>query len=117
MAVNNPEHVLLYARIVARTWADNGFKDRFIQDPAGILTREYGIEIPKGLKLEVRQNSTEKVYVALDSAPRSEFAREQVDRLAASSTFGSAGSLGTAGCACGCFGTVACLGTAGSWDL
>ena len=90
MAVNNPEHVLLYARIVARTWADNGFKDRFIQDP---------------------------VYVALDSAPRSEFAREQVDRLAASSTFGSAGSLGTAGCACGCFGTVACLGTAGSWDL
>ncbi|MFT6246719.1 MAG: hypothetical protein ACJAXI_003502, partial [Crocinitomicaceae bacterium] len=39
------------------------------------------------------------------------------EELAAAGTFGTAGSLGTAGTACGTWGTAACIGTAGSYSL
>jgi hypothetical protein len=117
MAIQNPEQTLLYARIVARSWADEGFKNRLLSNPGDVLSKEYGLQIPSGMQIVARENTDVKVYVALDAKPHSDVARAEVDRLSASSTFGSAGSLGTAGTACGCFGTVACLGTAGSWDI
>lgn len=117
MAIQNPEQSLLYARIVARTWADADFKNRLIANPAQVLSNDFGIEIPQGMQIVARVNTHDKVYVALDGVPRNDVARAEVERLSASSTFGSAGTFGTAGSLCGCFATVASLGTAGSWEL
>lgn len=117
MAIQNSEQVFLYARIVARTWADEDFKNRLIANPGEVLSGEYGLEIPSGMQIVARENTHDKVYVALDAQPYSDVARAEVDRVSALATFGSVGCLGTAGTACGTFGTAACLGTAGSWQL
>jgi hypothetical protein len=117
MAINKPEQALLYARIVARTWADEGFKNRLLADPADVLSKDYGLVIPQGMLIIARENTHDTVHVAIDAIPVSSVARDEVERLSAASTFGSAGTLGTAGTFCGCFGTAASLGTAGSWDL
>lgn len=118
MAENSQEQgQLLYARIVARTWADPRFKAELMANPNDVLAREYGLNIPQGVQIQVRENTPDRVHVALDRVPSSEAVRIQVEQLSASSCFGTAGSLGTAGSATGTFGTVACIGTAGSWSL
>ena len=107
----------LYSQIVARAWSDQAFKEALSKNPAGVLKKEYGIDVPADINLQVRENTDKVFHIVVDSAPASNEARMEVDKLAASSTFGSAGTLGTAGSACGTFGSVACLGTAGSWDI
>ena len=113
----NDEQAQVYAQLVARAWSDPKFKDELIKNPVSVLKNEFNIEVPKGINLQGRENTDKVFHLALDAAPASQEARLAVDELSAASTFGSAGTLGTAGTACGTFGTAACLGTAGSWEL
>lgn len=113
----NDEQSKVYAQLVARAWSDPAFKEALMKNPSAILSKEFGITVPKDVNLQVRENTADKFHLSVQSAPASQAARLEVDELAASSTFGSVGTLGTAGTACGTFGTAACLGTAGSWEV
>ena len=42
----------IYGRVVAKAWADDGFKQRLMADPAAVL-KEYGMEVLPGVEVEV----------------------------------------------------------------
>jgi hypothetical protein len=48
-----------YAKFVAKTWADEGFRQRALADPAGALS-QFGITIPPGKDVKLIEGDPEK---------------------------------------------------------
>lgn len=57
------QDLVAYGRIVARAWADDGFKAGFLADPIPVLKAE-GFAIPPGAAVTVLENtSTRRIFV------------------------------------------------------
>ncbi len=70
-------------RIIAKAWADEGFKKRLISNPDVTLKGE-GIEIPKGIQFRIVENTDEVFHLVLPVKPaKAELSDEQLDRVAA----------------------------------
>ncbi len=46
----------IFANIFACCWADEGFKERFKEDPSAVFA-EHGMQIPEGLIVNVVENT------------------------------------------------------------
>lgn len=106
------------AQFMAKVWSDPQFKQRLVQDPAGVM-REQGIEVPQGIDVRVVENTENVFYLVLPPRPSEEISDEQLESVAGGNTLGSAGTvstLGTVSCPAsfGTVGTTATVGTAGS---
>jgi len=55
----------LEAQVIARAWADEGFRQRLQSDPRAALTEETGISIPESIKIEVVEETPEKAYLVI----------------------------------------------------
>jgi hypothetical protein len=64
----NSEQMKQYGQIVAKCWADPGFKASLLADPRTALAAE-GIEVPAGMDLRVVENTADVTYVVLPMAP------------------------------------------------
>lgn len=65
----NSEGSIEYARLVARTWSDPEFRDRFIANPAEVLG-QHGISVPPGVVVSVAPGAgTTRVELALPERP------------------------------------------------
>ena len=83
--VEQKEQAKRWAKVVAKAWADEDFKQRLIADPATVLAEE-GIEVPKGVDLKVVEASEKQSWLVLPPKPEEgEFAAWE-ERLAASCT-------------------------------
>lgn len=103
-----------YGQIVARAWADDDYRARFLAEPAMVM-RESGIDIPPDVKVKAVENSAHVLYLALPPRPSEEMSDEDLAMVAGGAdTLGSAGSIGTAGTLSCPFGTLACIGSAGT---
>lgn len=72
----------IFAKVVARAWADDGFKTRLITDPAGVA-REEGFEFPEGAKVTVHENSAKEFHVVLPAKPEArDLSEEELDSVA-----------------------------------
>jgi len=73
-----------WAKVVAKAWADDGFKEKLIKDPIPIL-KEHGVEFPPGAKLNVIEAKREEVYLVIPPKPEKPGmgVEEVQDRLAA----------------------------------
>jgi len=51
-----------YERIVAKAWADDGFKAQLLADPAAVAAAEV-IAVPAGMKIVVRERKPGELHV------------------------------------------------------
>ena len=71
------------AKIIAKTWADDEYKQRFISDPAAVL-REEGVELPDGVNFKVLEAKENENWIVLPPKPADADMIEGTDeRLAA----------------------------------
>ena len=68
----------LEAKIVARAWADEGFRERLKTDPRGAVAEETGIEVPDAIQIEVLEETAEKAYLVIP-VNRLEISEEELD--------------------------------------
>jgi len=78
-----------YGKIVAKAWADEGFKQRLLSDATTAL-RENGIDVPEGAKFMVAKSMNTLIHLILPAKPVSgEVAAETLEiRVAAFRTAG-----------------------------
>ena len=77
------------AKIVAKAWADDEYKQRFISDPAAVL-REEGVELPDGMNFKVLEAKENENWIVLPPKPADAYSAEMSEeRLAAASCFSS----------------------------
>ena len=94
--------------IVAKAWADEGFKSRLLENP-NVVLREYGIEIAHGTRVDVVEDSEEVRHFVLPPSPVGELLEEELSPSAGSDSF--SGGCGRCG-GCGCGGCRGCRGCA-----
>ena len=71
----------LEAQIVARAWADEGFRERLRSDPRGAVAEVTGVEVPESIEIEVLEETPEKGYLVIP-VNRVEISDEQLDAAA-----------------------------------
>jgi hypothetical protein len=57
----------LEAKIVARAWADEGFRERLKTDPRSAVAEETGVAVPESIAIEVLEETPERAYIVLPS--------------------------------------------------
>ena len=71
------------AKIIAKAWADDDYKQRFISDPATVL-REEGADVPEGVTFKVLEAKENESWIILPPKPAEADMFEEVEeRLAA----------------------------------
>lgn len=107
------EALARYAKVQARVWSDNQFKADLLDDPKGTLA-QYGVGNNPDVALHIVLNDSDNIHLIIPERPAF-LTNDQVEVLAAAGTFGTGGSIGTAGTSCGCvgtFGSAFCFGCA-----
>jgi hypothetical protein len=57
----------LEAKIVARAWADESFRERLKADPRAAVAEETGITLPGSVALEVLEETPDQAYLVIPS--------------------------------------------------
>lgn len=62
------------ARLIAKAWQDEKFREELKRDPRGVLSRELagvkeGAGIPGNVQIEVLEETPEKLYLVIPSNP------------------------------------------------
>lgn len=68
MTENTQEAGKRMARVIAKAWADEGFKKRLISDPAAVLSGE-GITVPEGIDLRIIEDKPGQKTIVLPPVP------------------------------------------------
>lgn len=68
----------LEAKVVARAWAEEDFRERLKADPRGAVAEVTGITVPESIQVEVLEETPEKAYLVIPSN-RVAIADEQLD--------------------------------------
>ena len=67
-------------RIIAKAWADDGFKARLLADPAAVAAAE-GIEVPAGVKIVIHENVAGELHVVLPAKPHAELSDADLEGM------------------------------------
>lgn len=86
-----------FAKLIAKCWADEEFKEKFMKNPAKVL-KDEGVEYPKGMKFKVVENTDKMAYIIIPPKPTQELSDEQLDKAAGGKSCDH--TAGTIGCAC-----------------
>jgi hypothetical protein len=68
----------LEAKVVARAWADEGFRERLRADPRAAIADETGVAVPESIEIEVLEETPEKAYLVIP-LNRVEISDEQLE--------------------------------------
>ena len=80
------------AKLVARAWADEGFRERLKADPRAAVAEETGFQVPESVQIEVLEETPQRAYLVIP-INRVEISEEQLDTASAGvSTDGGCGS-------------------------
>ncbi|HWI41500.1 MAG TPA: NHLP leader peptide family RiPP precursor [Verrucomicrobiae bacterium] len=58
-----------FAKLISRAWTDRDFLEKLRTAPEDAF-KEFGIEIPQGMKVRVVENTTETVHFVLPQPPQ-----------------------------------------------
>ncbi len=72
-----PQRAALEARLIARAWRDPDYMERLQRDPKGLLARELRHEIPRGLEIEVVQETPDRIFLVIPVNPN-EFSEKRL---------------------------------------
>ena len=62
-----PDRRDLEAKIVARAWADEAFRERLKADPRAAVAEETGVTVPEAVVIEVLEETPDKAYLVIPS--------------------------------------------------
>jgi hypothetical protein len=66
--MNQEEQGKKISQLIAKCWADEGFKQKVLADPAGTLRAE-GLELPAHLSYVVHENTDKVVHLIIPANP------------------------------------------------
>lgn len=79
--MNQEEQGKKMSQVIAKCWADEGFKQKLLADPAATLKAE-GIELPKGMMtIKAMENTDEMFYLVIPARP-TDLSDEELDVVA-----------------------------------
>ncbi|WP_040845759.1 NHLP leader peptide family RiPP precursor [Nitrospirillum viridazoti] len=78
--MNAQENLKITSRVIAKAWADEGFKAKLLADPAAILKAE-GLDLPSGVTFKVVEDTTAVQTLVLPARP-TDLTDEDLDRAA-----------------------------------
>ena len=65
-----------YAKVVAKAWSDDTYKERLLRDPRAVLA-EAGLEVPSSVEIAVVEDSAQKRHLVLPAKPAEGEIREE----------------------------------------
>jgi len=76
----------LQARLIAKAWEDETFKQDLLSDPRATIERELGVELPYDLEIEVVEETPTKIFLVVpvrpDDSPQVELSDEDLKAVA-----------------------------------
>ncbi|MEA1671877.1 NHLP leader peptide family RiPP precursor [Nitrospirillum sp. BR 11163] len=78
--MNGQENQKITSRVIAKAWADEGYKTKLLADPAAILKAE-GLDLPAGITFKVVEDTATVQTLVLPARP-AEMSDEDLDRAA-----------------------------------
>ena len=67
-----------WAKVVARAWTDEHFKQRLLAEPASVLS-EAGLKVPDGAQVQALENTDHLIHLVLPARPSgSDLSEEQL---------------------------------------
>jgi hypothetical protein len=71
-----------YAKLIAKVWSDEAFKERLLMDPRATLDAE-GIQVPEGVEVKVVEQTDKIFYLVIPEKPQVAAITEETERIAA----------------------------------
>ena len=71
-----------YAKLIAKVWSDEAFKERLLTDSRTILEAE-GISVPPGVEVKVLEQTETQLFVVIPQKPLNEQFEVMTERIAA----------------------------------
>ena len=68
MAEDVLEHRKKMAKVIAKAWSDESFKEMLFSDPKAVLESQ-GVTVPQGLEIKVVEQTKDCVYVIIPFKP------------------------------------------------
>jgi Nitrile hydratase, alpha chain len=103
--MNQEEQGKKISQLIAKCWADEGFKHKLLADPAATLKTE-GVEVPAGLSIKVLVLENDaKVFHLIIPAKPTDLSDEDLDKLATGTIYRPCikicyNTSGCSGCVC-----------------
>lgn len=72
-----------WAKIVAKSWADEDYKQRLLADPANVM-KDEGMEVPEGVEYKCVEATESQAWLILPPKPDGNDIGGEEERLAAS---------------------------------
>ncbi|MEA1671872.1 NHLP leader peptide family RiPP precursor [Nitrospirillum sp. BR 11163] len=66
--MTNEENLKITGKIIAKAWADEGYKARLLADPAAVLAAE-GVDLPAGVTFKVVEDTAAVQTLVLPARP------------------------------------------------
>jgi hypothetical protein len=66
--MNQEEQGKKMSQLIARCWADEGFKQKILADPAATLKAE-GVELPVGVSFKAHENTDKVIHLVIPAKP------------------------------------------------
>ena len=78
--MNQEEQGKKMSQLLAKCWADDGFKQKLLDDPAATLKAE-GVELPAGLSIKAMENTDALFHLVIPAKP-TDLSDEDLDKVA-----------------------------------
>ena len=62
------EHNKKISQIIAKSWLDEGFKKKLLEDPVATLKAE-GVKFPNGLNIQAHENTDKTIHLVIPRKP------------------------------------------------
>lgn len=65
--------------IIVKAWRDENFRQKLLKNPQKAIEEEFAIEVPKGVKISVHEESETSVHLIVPSLPSNFMAEDLSD--------------------------------------
>ena len=79
--MNQEEQGKKMGQLIAKCWADEGFKRKLLADPAATLKAE-GAELPAGLTVKAVENTDKVFHLVIPAKPTGELSDKDLEKVA-----------------------------------
>ena len=78
--MNQEEQSKKMSQLIAKCWADEGFKQKLLADPAATLKAE-GAQLPAGMTITAHENTCQEFHLVIPANP-TELSDDYLDKVA-----------------------------------
>ncbi|MEH1770606.1 NHLP leader peptide family RiPP precursor [Nostoc sp.] len=73
------------ARIIAKAWKDEAYKQELLSNPRSVIGREFGVEFPSDVNVQILEENPTSLHFVLPMSPvaiAQELSEEQLEAIA-----------------------------------